>query len=50
MQNPSEQAVIVEFMATNSKMSISDLFSLENDLKAAIEDAKLGEYDGNEIE
>ena len=42
-----EHAVIVQF--TYSSTDLSRLFELENKLEAAIEEAKVGEYDGNDV-
>jgi hypothetical protein len=40
-----ERAVIVHF--TYGSTDLSRLFELENKLEGAIEEAKVGEYDGN---
>ena len=42
-----EHAVIVHF--TYGSTDLSRLFELENKLEAAIEEAKIGEYDGNDV-
>jgi hypothetical protein len=42
-----EHAVIVHF--TYGSTDLSRLFELENKLEAAIEEAKVGEYDGNDV-
>jgi hypothetical protein len=43
----SEQAVIVHF--TYGSTDLSRLFELERKLESAIEEAKVGEYDGNDV-
>ena len=44
---PPEHAVVVHF--TYGTTDLSRLFSLENELRSAIERAAAGEYDGNEM-
>jgi hypothetical protein len=43
----SEQAVIIDF--NYGSRDLSKLFELEDQLVAAISDANVGEYDGNQI-
>ena len=45
---PVEHAVIVTFAYTGST-DLDPLFALESQLMAAINNAKVGEYDGNEV-